>query len=90
MPYEPRGIQAARAVLRAQRYTTRQAAEAIGVDHGHLARAVSGRVRPSNEIRERLPELLGVPLEELFDSASLALPYEAHRGGPRPHMRKQR
>lgn len=83
------GVQPARAALQAQRYTTRQAADAMGVDHGLLARAVAGKVRPSDEIRERLPKLLSVPLEDLFDEVMLARPYEAHRGGPRPHMRKR-
>lgn len=72
MPERP---QPARALLRDQRYTTRQAAVAIDVEPGHLASVLAGHIRPHPVVRERLPELLGVPLEDLFDADRIDKPY---------------
>lgn len=71
----PSRVQPARAVLDAQRYTNRQAAAAIDVEYVHFASAIKGVIRPHQAIRERLPELLGVPLADLFDAERLEKPY---------------
>ena len=49
-------------------------ARAIGVSYIHFRQVVDGRTRPSREVRERLPELLGLPLSALFDAGSLRPP----------------
>lgn len=69
------GTQPLRAILQAQRYTTRQAADAIGVDWVHLGSTIKGSIRPCQAIRDRLPALLGVPLEDLYTPDMLVLPY---------------
>ena len=74
------GVQPLRAVLVAQRYTTRQAADAIGVDWVHLGGTIKGHIRPCQVIRDRLPELLGVPLEDLYTPDMLVLPYMGDLG----------
>ncbi|MDN5744098.1 MAG: hypothetical protein L0H31_03135 [Nocardioidaceae bacterium] len=65
--------------LRTNPYTTCQAAEAIGIDHIHLGNNITGIVRPCPEVRERLPQLLAVPLEDLFDAELLSKPYDSSR-----------
>ncbi len=62
-----------------QDVTTREAAEAIGEDFEHLANAIAGRSYPSALIRDRLPELLGVALEECFTPESLRRKYRPRR-----------
>ena len=70
----PFGRQPGRQVLREQRWSIARAAEAIGVSTGHLAQALYGRHRPNETVRERLPELLGVPLHDLFTETVLSKP----------------
>jgi hypothetical protein len=65
--------------LRRERYTIRLAAELIGVPESHLRIAVGGYARPMDAVREKLPTLVGVPLEELFTPAALAKPYDASK-----------
>lgn len=74
------GVQPARAFLQARRFTTRQAADAIRVDLTHLASAIGGHVRPCQAVRDRLPNLLGVPLQDLFSEEALRLPYAGDLG----------
>jgi hypothetical protein len=61
-------------VLKDQRRGVAPTARAIGVSYLHFRQVVDGRTRPSREVRERLPELLGVPLSALFDAGSLRPP----------------
>jgi hypothetical protein len=68
------------AVLTKQRWSRRLAAAEIDVDFTHFANAIAGRSRPSQAIRDRLPELLGVPLEDLFEPEMLAGPYMGDLG----------
>lgn len=58
-----------------------QAAEKIGVTWSHLYATVIGRTTPSEVVRQRLPELLGIPLEELYDADLLARTYAGPRRG---------
>ncbi|WP_149814739.1 helix-turn-helix domain-containing protein [Serinicoccus marinus] len=62
-----------------QRYTTRQAAAAIGVPFIHLSNVLKGRVRPSDAVRERLPQLLGTSVTVLFTPEMLKEPYDSKR-----------
>jgi hypothetical protein len=61
--------------LREQRWSYPAAAEKIGVHPIHFACAVTGRVRPCRAIRKRLPLLLGVPLEDLFNPDRIDKPF---------------
>jgi hypothetical protein len=49
-------------------------AKIMAVPYLQLRAALYGTARPSQEIRERLPGLLGRPLVELFEAASLRPP----------------
>lgn len=73
------GVQPAREVMYAQRWSTSKAAEAIEVPYIHLAATLMGKNRPRPEVIERLPKLLGVPVEELFTAEMLAEPYDRKR-----------
>lgn len=64
--------QPARQILRDQYLTITDAADRIGVPQGHLRAVLAGTVAPQRTVRERLPELLGVPLEDLFTQDLLA------------------
>lgn len=55
-------------------------AELIGVKYSHLAKSLGGQVTPSKRVRDLLPIVLGVPLEELYTADVLARQYT----GPRP------
>jgi len=66
--------------MRAKRWSMREAAEQIGVRHQHLSGSVYGHVRPSEVVREKLPALLGVPLDELFTHDVLRVPYRGASG----------
>lgn len=69
--------------------TTREVAEQIGVSYTHLGLCMTGRARPRQEVRDRLPALLGVTLEECFDAELLSKEYGGVRGtnGGRPKLR---
>jgi hypothetical protein len=73
------GRQPARMALRRERYTIKLAAEIIGVPESHLRIAVGGYARPMDAVREKLPVLVGVPLEDLFTPDALAKPYDASK-----------
>jgi transcriptional regulator with XRE-family HTH domain len=75
------GQQPCRALLREKGWSILQAAQEIGVTYPQLHYAMNGTTRPRPDVRERLPELLGVPLEELFTPEALE-PYGQF--GPRP------
>ncbi|WP_335986417.1 hypothetical protein [Glycomyces sp. MUSA5-2] len=71
------GRQPAHAILKYKGYgAIEKCAVDIEVNRMSLRDALLGRHRPGMGIRERLPEYLGVPLEELFTEESL--------GGPNP------
>jgi hypothetical protein len=70
------GEQPARDVLRKQGRSVAGTSRAIGIGHGHFRQALAGRVRPSMELRDKLPAWLGVPLHELFTERALRPPLE--------------
>jgi hypothetical protein len=71
----PRNPQPFRAVLMARRISVPQAAELCGVKIDHLRDCADGRVRPNDQVRERLPLITGVPLHELFTADRLDRPH---------------
>lgn len=72
--------QNARKLMIDQDITTVEAATLIGVDTAHLANCLSGRTHPAQTVRDKLPALLGVTLEECFDAELLAKEYGGRRG----------
>lgn len=65
-------VQPAKQILRERYITLPDAARRIDVLPGHLRGVLNGHVSPSPSVRERLPELLGLALDELFDADLLA------------------
>jgi hypothetical protein len=74
------GYQPLRLELFKQHIDGTKAARDLGVSYGHLRRCITGRNRPCDVLREKLPAYLGVPLEELFTPEVLAKPYVVGRG----------
>lgn len=73
------GRQPGRDVIIRQGRTINGTARAIGVDHVHLKRALSGYVLPNPEVRRRLPAFLDVSKFECFNSDVLDRAYsETH------------
>ncbi len=73
-PRLPRTEQPAYAVIRATGRSLSKIADEAGVPYLHLRQACRGLARPSQRVRERLPVVLGLPIEELFEPASLVPP----------------
>lgn len=71
--------QPAREVMYAQRWSAALLAEEIGVSYGHLRCVLAGTSALSPEVREKLPQILGTPLEELFSPELLARQYHGRR-----------
>lgn len=74
------GYQPIRVVLYEQNISQQQAAKDLGVPWSHFRRCVTGRTRPMGILRKKLPEYLGVPLEDLFTPEILAKPYLYEQG----------
>lgn len=77
------GAQPGYYLIKEQRRSIGVVAQAIDVPYLHLRNALYGHVVPSPGVRERLPKLLGVRLDELFDAATLAREYQPNRGPKR-------
>jgi transcriptional regulator with XRE-family HTH domain len=75
------GSQPGHKTLLSQGRTVSASARVLGIAEAHLHGALSGRIRPSHEVREKLPEFLGVPLNELFTEDALGPPRELLRSG---------
>jgi hypothetical protein len=73
------GFQPARVELFKQRKSIHAAAAEIGCSPKHLENVVRGRTHPSSLVRILLPEILGVPLEDLFTKDILAKEYDPRR-----------
>lgn len=82
----PSRVQPAREHLRRERWSIRAAAVEIDVPVQHLAYVMRGWATPSQEVRDRLPALLGVPLSGLFEPWLLDRRYKGHRNG---HTKQQ-
>ena len=65
------GDQPAVEVIYDQRWTYTRLALELGVTHKHLYAACRGVTTPSDVLRKRLPEVLGVPLADLYTAESL-------------------
>jgi transcriptional regulator with XRE-family HTH domain len=65
------GVQPSRSILLQQARTVAGVARLLQVSPQHLKNALSGLTPPRPEVRERLPEILGVPLEQLFTQSAL-------------------
>lgn len=71
----PLGHQPLRAVMKEQRWHVSTLSEELGVSYSHLFNVMRGKTPPSPYLRRRLPEVLGVPLADLFTAAALASRY---------------
>ena len=71
----PFGYQPARFILYRKRISQMQAAKDLGIPWSHFRRCLTGRTHPMDVVREKLPEYLGVSLEDLFTPELLAKPY---------------
>lgn len=65
------GRQPIHALLRERRWPLTTFAIQHGINQDHLRNATLGRIAASRELQDVLPELLGVPIEELFTPESL-------------------
>lgn len=92
------GPQPAREVLRQGKHSIALVAGIMGVPESHLLPALYGRIRPNITVREKLPKIVGRPLEELFTAEALSAPpgrrnpeaEDAGRFGPRgPYQRNR-
>jgi hypothetical protein len=58
-----------------ERWSVAALSRRLDVPENHLRNALVGRTRPSDEVRDRLPALLGRQLRECFTPEALAEPY---------------
>jgi hypothetical protein len=72
------GVQPAREALARHGLNVRMAADALNENVGHLNNALLGHTSPCGRLRESLPALLGVPLEELFTPEILNVNIRRH------------
>jgi hypothetical protein len=68
------GPQPVREIIRKGKYSISMVAEMVGVREAHFVPALYGRIRPNMTVRERLPKVLGVPIEQLFTAEALSAP----------------
>ncbi len=73
------GRQPAHLIARQHAQTMRSMAEDMGVSERHLHDTVTGKVRPQPAVREMLPKILGLPLDELFTARILEREYDPTR-----------
>ncbi len=77
------GAQPGYYLIKEQRRSIGVVAQAIDVPYLHLRNALYGHVAPSPAVRDRLPKLLGVRLDALFDADTLAREYQPKYGPKR-------
>lgn len=68
-------IQPIRHAMHAERWSVRALAVRCNVTYWHMKAVVYGNAHPCDHLRQVLPEILGVPLTQLFDPEILARPY---------------
>lgn len=73
------GKQPALSELTEQRWSFSALADAIDVSRSHLYNACHGFTNPSDDLRQRLPQILGVKLEDLFTPEALAGKYTGNK-----------
>jgi hypothetical protein len=76
MPSKKWGPQPARVVMARERWSIALAARTIGVNEEHLRNVLRGVTRPMPAVLDKLPELLGCPVMDLFTEEILAKPYD--------------
>lgn len=69
------------AILRKEGRTLVGTARLIGVSPHHLRHVAKGRYHASPRVRERLPELLGKPIEDLLPARALEKDYDPRLAG---------
>ena len=79
------GVQPIQGILRARQISVADAALQIAVRQTHLYNAITGRIHPNAEVRDRLPKLLGLPINQLFTHDAL---YEPDQRAFNNQMRK--
>ena len=72
--------QVARRHLIVREISTQEAADFIGCHLSHLSNVLNGRSRPNDLVRERLPKLIGLPIEALLDADLLTGEYSGPHG----------
>ncbi len=77
------GAQPGYYLIKEQRRSIGVVAQAIDVPYLHLRNALYGHVTPSPAVRDRLPKLLGVRLNQLFTADKLAREYQPKHGPKR-------
>lgn len=75
--------QPAKAILAARGMTIAGVARIIELKYNHVQLSLLGKIPPCPELRTRLAEFLGLPIEELFQPDLLAQTYT----GPGPDLR---
>jgi transcriptional regulator with XRE-family HTH domain len=73
------GEQPIRGVVRRRHWNLKLIAFESGVGYNHLLNAVNGVTAPSPQLREKLSEFLGLPVEKLFSTDALAATYSEGR-----------
>lgn len=73
------GTQPARDVLAERGLPIAEVALQLGCRYSQLYNCLQGYSLPTPRVRERLPQLLGVPLESLFDAEVLEKPFSVER-----------
>lgn len=74
----PHNGQPVRHALKARQISVAQAAALCGVSYFHMQACAAGRVRPNDQVRERLPLILSAPLHELFTADRLNRKHQVH------------
>jgi hypothetical protein len=62
------GVQPIRGVVRRRHWNCKLIAYETGVGYSHLINAANGITAPSPELRSKLSEFLGLPVEKLFST----------------------
>jgi transcriptional regulator with XRE-family HTH domain len=73
------GEQPIRGVIRRRHWNCRLIAYETGVSYSHLINAANGITAPSPQLRSKLSEFLGLPVEKLFSAEALAATYNEGR-----------
>lgn len=75
-------MQPIRDVMHTHGWTVTALAAECGVTYNHMRAVVYGYCRPVDHLRQVLPDILGVGLNELFDANALAKPYRVVESDP--------
>jgi transcriptional regulator with XRE-family HTH domain len=73
------GEQPIRSIVRRRHWNLKLIAYETGVAYSHLINAANGITPPSPQLRKKLSEFLGLPVEKLFSTDALAATYSEGR-----------